>query len=373
MTNVGDVLIDVDTSADEPMVLWEGHSLTRREIADAVDRLAATIRGAGAAPDTAAVAVVPTSPIGVVMLFGIWRAGAAAAPVAPSAHDDALARRIEDIRPSVVVTPSNDRQSLVPQIAARVGAPRNYDERVAVVVPSADAGAGIDRVPLDHADVLATVQARLRPTTPHLLTLPIAHWSGMTELLVATHASVPTVLVDPAEPADVVEAIRTHRITSAVLAPSTLVSLAAAPDVTSLAPLEHLRCAAGAAPVEVARRIRDRFGVTVANTYGRIELGGEVIGWSAADLRHHGDGKVGSVGRPYDGVEVRVVDADGSDAGIDKRGELRIRSPFARGAVAYGRGGPLVARIDPQGFMRTGDIARVDRDGFLWVDAAEPE
>jgi acyl-CoA synthetase (AMP-forming)/AMP-acid ligase II len=71
-------------------------------------------------------------------------------------------------------------------------------------------------------------------------------------------------------------------------------------------------------------------------------LGGEVVGWSAADSKSYGDAKLGAAGRPHAGIEVRTD---------DRSGELLVRIP---------------GRLDE--WQRTGDIARIDEDGFVWIE-----
>ena len=78
------------------------------------------------------------------------------------------------------------------------------------------------------------------------------------------------------------------------------------------------------------------------NGYGQTELGGEVVGWSAADSKTYGDTKLGAVGRPHRGVDVRTD---------DETGELFVRIP---------------GRIED--WQRTGDVARIDDEGFVWVE-----
>ncbi|MGV0803368.1 AMP-binding protein, partial [Mycolicibacterium elephantis] len=74
--------------------------------------------------------------------------------------------------------------------------------------------------------------------------------------------------------------------------------------VTDLSPLRIVRSiTAPLSPVQAAR-FRDKFGVIVLNSYGQTELGGEVVGWSAADAREWGETKLGSVGRPLPGIDV---------------------------------------------------------------------
>jgi acyl-CoA synthetase (AMP-forming)/AMP-acid ligase II len=102
------------------------------------------------------------------------------------------------------------------------------------------------------------------------------------------------------------------------------------------------------------------------NCYGQTELGGEVVGWTAADLREHGDDKLGSVGRPHQGIEVRILDDNGTEIERGEVGEIWIRSPFASRDDAVTAG--LV-----DGFLRTGDVGHLDDDGFLWLEGRASE
>ena len=106
-----------------------------------------------------------------------------------------------------------------------------------------------------------------------------------------------------------------------------------------------------------ARRFTERFGAFVLNGYGQAEFG-EVIGWTAADAKSHPD-KIGAVGKPHPGVEVRIDAPD--DRGI---GELLVKTagPLPAGVVET-----LGDRLDADGFVRTGDLARLD-DGWVWIE-----
>ena len=105
-----------------------------------------------------------------------------------------------------------------------------------------------------------------------------------------------------------------------------------------------------------ARRFKERFGIAVLNGYGQTEIGGEVVGWSAADAKEFGETKLGAVGRPHDGVSVRT----------DEGGELHVRTPAL--SAGYADGADLSDRMTPDGWFRTGDVGRVDADGFVWID-----
>jgi acyl-CoA synthetase (AMP-forming)/AMP-acid ligase II len=101
----------------------------------------------------------------------------------------------------------------------------------------------------------------------------------------------------------------------------------------------------------------------VLNCYGQTEIGGEIVGWNADDARKFGDSKLGAVGRPHDGVTLRIVHDDGDALGV---GELLVRTPATSAGYADGSG--LGDRVTADGWFRTGDIARIDEDGFLWIE-----
>jgi acyl-CoA synthetase (AMP-forming)/AMP-acid ligase II len=97
-----------------------------------------------------------------------------------------------------------------------------------------------------------------------------------------------------------------------------------------------------------ARRFADKYPVFVLNGYGQAEIG-EVIGWTAADAKAHPE-KVGAVGRPHPGVDVKV----------DGDGHLLVRPPNTAAGIEE--------RLDADGFIDTGDLARIDDDGFVWIE-----
>ena len=119
-------------------------------------------------------------------------------------------------------------------------------------------------------------------------------------------------------------------------------------SVETLAPLRYVRSITAPLSPLQARRFTERFGAFVLNSYGQAEMG-EVIGWTAADAKTFPD-KIGAAGRPHPGVEIRVADD----------GRLLVKPRQA----ALG----LDDRRDGDGFIDTGDIARIDEDGFVWIE-----
>ena len=95
--------------------------------------------------------------------------------------------------------------------------------------------------------------------------------------------------------------MREYGIRSSVLPPAAMVMLLQDPAVTTLEPLRYVRSVSAPLSPMHARAFHDRFGVAILNGYGQTELGGEVVGWSAADWKQFGAAKLGAVGRPHAG------------------------------------------------------------------------
>jgi acyl-CoA synthetase (AMP-forming)/AMP-acid ligase II len=385
VNSLAELLTETDAPDDAPLVYWRDRTYTRAEIAAAAASVSGQLRRAGVAAGDAVSALVPSEPVGVVTLFGVWGAGAVCAPLNPRLPDAELERLIADVRPAAVVKPSNEPGALRVQVISRAGEPRAYDADVALIMTTSGTTGPPKRVLLDHESVIASVDSALnkirggaakaeaeaeqpkRTPMPNLVPMPLALWSGIYNTLFASRVGAAIILLHPFDAREFADAVKRFELKSTVLAPPMITMLSDDPGITSLAPLRFVR--SGTAPLSPseARRFRDRFGVTVLNSYGQTELGGEIVGWNAGDTRRFGDAKLGSVGRPHEGIEVRIVRDDGTDAAANEPGEIWARSPFVmRGYASDTR--ELDTRLDADGFLRTGDIGHLDNDGFLWID-----
>jgi long-chain acyl-CoA synthetase len=79
----------------------------------------------------------------------------------------------------------------------------------------------------------------------------------------------------------------------------------------------------------------------------------------------------GSLGKPLDGVEVRVVDSEGKDVPDGKVGEIAVRSPA--NFAGYWDDPAATRELLRDGWLHSGDLARRDADGYLWFEGRKKE
>jgi long-chain acyl-CoA synthetase len=351
-------------AADDLLLADPTRTMTRTEVVEAVDARARELADGGVRRgDTVAVAV-PDSCAFVVAMFAIWRIGAVMVPLNVRAPESERAHQIEAAHATWVVGPDG----IAPTGATTFDAPAG-----AAFVTWTSGTTGTPKpIRHGHAEYLelldrvlvplrggATATSPGRPPTPNLVPVALALNAGIYNVLFGWRAGAAVVILGRFAPETFATTVARYGIRSTVLPPTAIAMLADAPEVTDLAPLRYVRSVTAPLSPLAARRFTGKFGVSVLNGYGQAELG-EVIGWTAADARDHPE-KVGAVGRAHPGVDLRIADRD--DDGI---GRLLVRPP--RRALGAGADDPLAGRVDADGFVDTGDLARVDDDGFVWIE-----
>ena len=119
-------------------------------------------------------------------------------------------------------------------------------------------------------------------------------------------------------------------------------------------------------PPDLATGFAERFGVTLHQGYGLTETAPVISLCGAHQARE------GSVGRIVPGVECRIVDDDDAPLPTGGDGEIQVRGPCVMKGY-YRRPDETAAVIDAQGWFRTGDVGRLDEDGFLFITGRKKE
>ena len=222
------------------------------------------------------------------------------------------------------------------------------------------------------ASLRKVVMGRLRAGPGDVLALagPITHASGM--FIQPFLFQGGTVLLhERFEPDHFLASIEKHQVTACFLVPTMINMLVAYPrvkdyDLSSLKQVTY-----GSAPMAPSR-IReawDLFGPVLSQGYGAGETTGGLVALTTADHRDaiegNQEGLLSSCGRVFSESELRLVNDDGHDVGQGEVGEIVIRGPDV--FAGYWREPALSAAAIKDGWLHTGDLARMDDHGFLYI------
>jgi long-chain acyl-CoA synthetase len=193
--------------------------------------------------------------------------------------------------------------------------------------------------------------------------LPFFHIFGQTCALNAAVLTGATVTLLPRfEPGRALEIIERDGVTVFEGVPTMYIAMLRHPSVTTT-DLSSLRVAVSggsALPVEVLREFERVFGADLLEGYGLSETS-PIVSFNRVDEVR----KPGSIGTPVDGVEVRMLDAEGNEVPRGQVGELSVRGHCVM--KGYWENPEATAAAIPDGWFRTGDLARVDEDGLIFI------
>ena len=377
---------------DHPSLWFEGRWQSSFELAERARRAAAGFVALGVRPGDRVVLFAANCPEVGITYSALWRAGAVATPVLFLLTEDELRHVLSDSGAVAVVT----TPEFLPKILAVAGG-------LPVVVVGGEGGPGVttfaelesgeqlplvDRQPEDLAALLYTggttgrskgvalthagldtagwaahaVASRDIPTVG-LLPLPLAHVYGLMVSVSGLHAQHPgrSVLMRWFDAASFVALVEEHRVEQAALVPSMIQMLLTQPlEEHDLSCLERISSGGAPLAVEVAHELERRIPtVEVREGYGCTETSALISAQPADDRR------LGSVGKPVPGVEVRITAANGTEVAAGEDGEICVRGPVLM--TGYWQAPEATAEAVRDGWLHTGDVGHVDEDGYLYV------
>ncbi len=196
----------------------------------------------------------------------------------------------------------------------------------------------------------------------NLLPLPLYHVGGLSFITAFAHLGSTVVMIRAWDAAHVLELIGRERIHHFMAVPSMLNELHNLPGLAQadLSSLRWLLVAAAPVPPGLIHAFAE-CGIVVQQSYGMTETGGPatVVG------REHAIAKAGSAGLPFFHTEVRVVDEGGAEAAPGEVGEIWVRGPHVISSYWQDPAATAAAFVD--GWLRSGDLAYRDADGYLYI------
>jgi long-chain acyl-CoA synthetase len=378
---------------------------TFAELNDIVNQLAHALRSAGAQAGERLVWCGPNSLEVLATIHAARKLGLVAVPLSYRFNAEEMAYVIDNSDATTVVVDA-EQAPLVASIRDQI--PKVRD----IVCFGGDAPAGtrhwndaVSGQPTTEPDAVATLDAgaamiytsgttgkpkgALRTTTDrtlvfallaelnllhenavHLTTGPLYHSGPLAFASLSHTLGAPIVVLRKFDPVRWIALVREHQVTNTFSAPTQLKRITALPDdELAKADLSSMICLiANAAPVpyalkeEVVAKLGDGF---LFEVYGSTELGVDTVLKPEDQLR-----KPGSCGKPYGGIEIKIVKDDGEIAASNEAGELFVRTTLAMDG--YHRTDQQLTELDtPEdddlGWKSVGDVAYVDDEGYVYI------
>ena len=380
---------------DYVSLVFEGHEHRSGELFERARRLGGGLSGLGIEPrDRVVVMMANCAEVGLVY-HALWRIGATVTPAVFLLSREELRRILADAEATAVIT--------TPEFLGTVQAAAEGIESVRFVVTTGEEEDGAvplaaltqadptEIVPLGDSELAALMYTggttgrskgvmlshenlwlagKIGEDTGYipgvsrgLTALPLAHAFGLLVTVVGLHSHEPgtTVLMRWFDPAAWLELAQEHAVQISAVVPSMLQLLLAQPlEDYDLSALCQLACGAAPLPADVVSEFARRLpGVEIREGYGLTETSALVSSNPPGRVR------AGSVGPPVDGTEVAILDERDRELPRGEVGEICCRSGTVM--LGYWRDPELTAEVFRGGWLHTGDMGRLDEDGYLFV------
>jgi len=207
--------------------------------------------------------------------------------------------------------------------------------------------------------ILATLDFRLGDRV--LVVMPLFHIGALIFSISDVHKGCTTVLMKAFEPLKMLETIQKERIDAFLAVPTMLHLMAQVPNFAQY--MSGVRwLLSGAAPVPVPLiQTYMQHGIKIQQVYGLTETTGP----AAAINPEKAIEKAGSTGLPFFHNEIRVVDEKGADVATGQVGEVLVKAPHVM--KKYWKNPQATAETIKEGWLYTGDLARVDEEGYIYI------
>lgn len=394
LCNVADLIsVTAKRTPDHTALIFEGLHLSYRQLHDAVDRFAAALRRSGLKPGSVVGIYLDSHPDLVIGYLGTLRAGYVSNIVNGSlkgreahyilADSDTKVLLTDDPRHSGIQAagplPRLER-TLISDASFRSfweghsgddhdlfssAASGNPQELSTLMYTSGTTGHP-KGVMLSHSNILDNAirfgSIHFNPEDVLTIGAPLFHcWGLINGLLGIFSVGGTAVIMRRFQTEVALEAVRQHKATQFLGVAAMYNFMCRAEGAKeAMASLRCVHSAAAPTPVELIERLQKDFGIDYAESYGLTETS-PVITTAA-----HQETRPGSCGRAMGDTQLKVVSADGDTLGVGEIGEL-----WAKGtAIMLGywrRPEETAEAITSDGWFKTGDIVKMDEDGYVYI------
>lgn len=388
---------------DAPALRFRGQTMSYGALAETAERFAGGLSALGVRKRDRVALLLPNSPQFAIAYLAASRAGASLIPLNVLYRPDEARYILADADAEVLITAEPFRplvQALRPhlphlkhvvmvsegaaaadEVAFRALCTQEPGKRVfvadsdvAVILYTSGTTGRPKGAMLTHHNLLANVASCVEVLHPRaddcfLSALPLFHaFAAMVFLLLPVRVGACTQLMERFLPANCLQLLVESRATVFGGVPSMIglllqISRETKPDLSALR-----LCVSGGAPLppEIWLAFEEAYAVKMVEGYGLTEASPVVAVNPPDGLR-----KPGSIGLPIPGVEVKILAEDGQVVGPEVIGELVVRGENVMKGYLQRRAD--TAQAIRGGWLHTGDLARMDADGYLYIAGRKKE
>jgi long-chain acyl-CoA synthetase len=348
--------------------------LSYQELAVLAQRCAVALDSVGVRPGDRVAVVDHGSPLAVASIIGLARLGAAAAQMNPDLKPGEMAALCELIGAKTGIAGPGHGDKLAEALRGTVlgredivaadadhplASPVIQEDSTGLVLFSSGSTGLPKPVSISHRIVSDRLTYYGAPVNPQsdppidMMSVPLFHIGGTLGLLITLYSGRSIVILPRFDAGVWLRTVEECRVSQTFVVPTMLRRILDHPDfatrdVGSLKSLSY-----GAAPAQpdlIRRAVAALPDVNFSNVFGQTETLGAYAALSPDD--HRAGRKLDSVGRPFPGVELRVVDVETQeDVGVGRVGEAVVRA----------------AQNITSDWLPTGDLVMVDDEGYLFV------
>lgn len=388
---------NVERYGEYVSLVFEGKEYTNLQAQQAANRLANALHRRGVTAGDRVVVMLPNCSEVLQSYAAILKLGAVVVPVIFLLGPEETRLILEDSEAKVVVTSPDmlwkvepfidtlstltqvilvdgggDRrtlsfQELIERESDRFATVERADEDLAVILYTAGTTGRPKGVALSHGNLIANARSaaslfELSREDWGLGVLPLSHSYGLMLMNAGNILGTRAVLLRWFNPEEVLQSIQAYRVRSMSGVPTMYVYLLNYPGAEQYDTSSMVYWGSGAAPLplEVVEPFERKFGGRILEGYGLTEAAPVVSAHRLSMER-----RLGSVGKPIPGVEVKIFDDEDRELPVGEVGEVCVRGPNVM--LGYYRMPEETAKTIKNSWLHTGDMGRVDADGYLYI------